>query len=43
MSRGRAHIAGVGETQYSRWGQIGDVTEHALACQAIQRAVADVE
>jgi len=37
----RAHIAGVGETRYARWGQIGDVTEHALACQAIQRAVAD--
>jgi acetyl-CoA acetyltransferase len=37
----RAHIAGVGETQYARWGKIGDVTEHALACQAIQRAVAD--
>ena len=41
MSRKRAHIVGVGESQYSRWGQIGDVTEHALACQAIQRAVAD--
>jgi acetyl-CoA acetyltransferase len=32
---------GVGESQYTRWGKIGDVTEHALACQAIQRAVAD--
>ena len=41
MSQKRAHIVGVGESQYSRWGQIGDVTEHALACQAIQRAVAD--
>ena len=41
MSRRRAHIVGVGESQYSRWGQIGDVTEHELACQAIQRAVAD--
>jgi acetyl-CoA acetyltransferase len=41
MSRPRAHIAGVGESQYTRWGQIGDVTEHELACQAIQRAVAD--
>ena len=41
MSRSRAHIVGVGETQYTRWGKIGDVTEHALACQAIQRAVAD--
>jgi acetyl-CoA acetyltransferase len=36
-----AHIAGVGETRYARWGQIGDITEHALACEAIQRAVAD--
>ena len=41
MSRLRAHIVGVGETQYTRWGKIGDVTEHALACQAISRAVAD--
>jgi acetyl-CoA acetyltransferase len=32
---------GVGETRYTKWGQIGDVTEHALACQAILRAVAD--
>jgi acetyl-CoA acetyltransferase len=41
MSRPRAQIVGVGESQYTRWGKIGDVTEHALACQAIQRAVAD--
>jgi acetyl-CoA acetyltransferase len=41
MSRPRAHIVGVGESRYTRWGKIGDVTEHALACQAIQRAVAD--
>ena len=41
MSRARAHLVGVGETQYTRWGKIGDVTEHALACQAIGRAVAD--
>jgi acetyl-CoA acetyltransferase len=40
MSR-RAHIVGVGETRYARWGKIGDVSEHALALQAIQRAVAD--
>ncbi len=32
---------GVGESAYARWGRIGDVTEHALACQAIQRAVDD--
>lgn len=37
----RAQIVGVGESKYTRWGKIGDVTEHALACQAIQRAVAD--
>jgi acetyl-CoA acetyltransferase len=37
----RAHIVGVGETRYARWGKIGDVTEHALACQAILNAVAD--
>lgn len=41
MSRRRAQIVGVGESAYTRWGKIGDVTEHALACQAIQRAVAD--
>jgi acetyl-CoA acetyltransferase len=41
MTRRRAHIAGVGESRYTRWGKIGDVTEHALACQAIQAAVAD--
>ena len=41
MTRSRAHIVGVAETQYARWGKIGEVTEHALACQAIQRAVAD--
>lgn len=32
---------GVGETRYTRWGRIGNVTEHELACEAIQRAVAD--
>jgi acetyl-CoA acetyltransferase len=41
MSRPRAQIVGVGETRYTRWGKIGDVTEHALACEAIKRAVAD--
>ncbi len=41
MRRPKAHIVGVGESQYTRWGKIGDVTEHALACQAIQCAVAD--
>lgn len=37
----KAHIVGVGETQYTKWGKIGDVTEHALACQAILAAVED--
>jgi acetyl-CoA acetyltransferase len=41
MSGSKAHIVGVGESRYTRWGKIGDVTEHALACQAIQLAVAD--
>jgi acetyl-CoA acetyltransferase len=41
LSRSKAHIVGVGESRYARWGKIGDVTEHALACQAIQLAVAD--
>ena len=41
MSSARAQIVGVGESAYSRWGKIGDVTEHALACQAISRAVED--
>lgn len=40
MSR-KAHIVGVGETQYTKWGRIGDITEHALALQAIKNAVAD--
>ena len=42
MSRSRkAHIVGVGESQYTKWGKIGDVTEHALALQAIITAVKD--
>lgn len=40
MSR-KAHIAGVGETQYTKWGKIVDETEHALAHKAIMSAVAD--
>ena len=40
MSR-KAHIVGVGETRYTKWGKIGDVTEHALACEAILSAVED--
>ncbi len=41
MNRRRAHLVGVGESEYARWGRIGDVTEHALACRAIKLAVAD--
>jgi len=41
MSGRKPHIVGVGESAYARWGKIGDVTEHALACQAITRAVED--
>ena len=38
---GNAHIVGAGETRYTKWGRIGDVTEHTLALEAITRAVAD--
>jgi len=41
MNERRAHIVGVGESEYTRWGKIGDITEHALACRAIKKAVAD--
>jgi acetyl-CoA acetyltransferase len=41
MGRSKAHVVGVGESKYARWGRIGDVSEHALACQAILRAVED--
>ena len=37
----RAHLVGVGETRYAKWGGITDASEHALACQAILAAVAD--
>ena len=37
----RACIVGVGETRYARWGGITDASEHALALEAILRAVAD--
>ncbi len=40
MSR-KAHIVGVGESQYTKWGRIVDETEHALALKAILTAVAD--
>lgn len=40
MSR-KAHIVGVGESQYTKWGKIVDETEHALAHKAILTAVAD--
>ena len=37
----RAHLVGIGESRYARWGKITESSEHALACQAIARAVAD--
>lgn len=37
----KAHVVGAGESRYTKWGQIGDVTEHALALQVIKAAVAD--
>lgn len=37
----KAHIVGVGESQYTKWGKIGDITEHALALQTIIKAVTD--
>lgn len=40
MSR-KAHIVGVGESQYTKWGKIGDITEHALALQTIITAIKD--
>lgn len=40
MSR-KAHIVGVGESQYTKWGKIVDETEHALAHKAILSAVSD--
>ena len=41
MSRIRAHLVGVGESKYTRWGKIGDVSEHQLAVQVIKAAVED--
>jgi acetyl-CoA acetyltransferase len=40
MSR-KAHIVGVGESQYTKWGKIVDESEHALAHKAIIKAVND--
>ncbi len=37
----RACIVGVGETRYARWGGITEASEHALALQAILRAIGD--
>lgn len=37
----RAHLVGVGETRYTRWGGITDASEHQLACEAIRAAVED--
>lgn len=41
MKNKKAHIVGVAETEYTKWGKIGDISEHALACKAILKAVAD--
>ncbi len=41
QGRGKAQLVGVGESAYAKWGRIGDVTEKALAHQAILRAVED--
>jgi len=41
MHSRKAHIVGVGESQYTKWGKIVDTTEHALALQAIMTAVSD--
>ena len=40
-SRRRACLVGIGETRYARWGGITDASEHALALEAILKAVAD--
>jgi acetyl-CoA acetyltransferase len=40
-SQHRACLVGVGETRYARWGGIADASEHALALEAILKAVAD--
>lgn len=37
----RAHIVGIGETDYTRWGGIADRSEFQLACEAIVTAAAD--
>src|SRR5512143_4110637 len=37
----RACLVGVGETRYARWGGITEASEHALALEAILKAVAD--
>ncbi len=37
----QACIAGIGETEYRRWGGIADRNEFQLACQAIAAAAAD--
>ncbi len=39
--KSRACIAGIGETEYRRWGGFADRNEFQLACQAIKTAAAD--
>lgn len=36
-----ACIVGVGETTYTRWGQLSDRGEWSLACEAVTHATAD--
>ena len=37
----RACIVGIGETQYTKWGRMGDRGEWSLACEAVLHAAAD--
>lgn len=41
MAANSACIAGIGETEYKRWGQIRDRDEFQLACEAIGAAAGD--
>ncbi len=37
----QACIVGVGETQYTKWGQLAHRGEWSLACEAVLHAVSD--
>ena len=41
VTRAKACVAGIGETEYRRWGGIADRNEFQLAGLAIAKAVAD--